>query len=44
MFINVEFIVGISFGFEWLEEEHSNYFIIDLGIARVLVEKFKEMR
>ena len=42
MFISIEPIVGISLGVEYIEEENAHYFIIDLGLLRILVEKFKE--
>jgi hypothetical protein len=42
MFISIDFITGFTVGVEYLEEESTHYFIIDLGIVRVLVEKFKK--
>jgi hypothetical protein len=42
MFISIDFITGVTVGVEYLEEEDTHYFIIDLFIVRILVEKFKK--
>lgn len=42
MFISIDFINGVQVGFEYLEEESTHYFLIDLLIFRIVVEKFKK--
>lgn len=44
MFIQLEFITGVNLGFEIIEEEDATYFLIDLLILRVLIEKFKKSK
>lgn len=42
MYITLNFISGCMVGVEYYADEFTQYFIIDLGIVRIMVEKDRE--
>lgn len=39
MVVSLSFITGVMVGFEFVDHEDSSYFVLDLFIIRILVEK-----
>lgn len=39
MFVDFQWIIGLSFGIEYVRIEDSDFLAIDLGVVRVVLEK-----
>ena len=37
MILELHFICGLMFGFEYVDQEEANYYVLDLGIIRLML-------
>ena len=42
MILELHFICGFMFGFEYVDEEEATYYVLDLGIARLMLASPKD--
>lgn len=42
MILELHFICGLMFGFEYVDQEEANYYVLDLGIIRLMLANPKD--
>ena len=42
MILELHFICGFMFGFEYVDQEEANYYVLDLGIIRLMLANPKD--
>lgn len=42
MILELHFICGLMFGFEYVDQDEANYYVLDLGIIRLMLASPKD--